>query len=222
MNDLISFSNLYLRNLFNVDSPLGGYDHVEYKYSTDLSVAEDDSFIPISNYSHSKIVDGLKLYPKFKSEYSYLSAGIQKDFSSYVTSEGVRNFRHIIYREKEEEKEFYVSYGCILDKECNFLLLVSFRGHLLEENFNGFTRRDVKIFITNEFMTDYRRFYNKAMKEFLQDYIESGCELSIASSSLINDSVYRNKFERDSNFMTVEDKISFIEEFRNTIIEYEQ
>ena len=229
MNSPMIFNNSSLGNLFNFyPSPL---EIPTIHFSNEkISSSTNNEFMPTINLRVCKVVDNVILYPHIDIGKGYINNTIQRNFLNSLTYKNVY-FNNIKYTDKGESKSFYVGYGTILDEDGNFLFLASFRGHLLEKIIPligeglrdiPFSKKDIKIFMTGNFMTNYRKFYNLIMRNFLQDYIDSGCELSIMDSEMIKDSVYGNEFEDKSNFKTIEDKISFIEDFRNTILEYEQ
>ena len=230
MKEPIYFNNSNLRRLFNLSLSRNTI-RTEHFDTSRISTITHNEFTPIVNFSAFKEVDGIIIYP----EISFNNAYLYKDAQKYLLIRLVNRhsgISYIEYTEKGELKKIYVGHGFILNEQYDFLFLASLRGHLLKESVDiydedtsqeiYFTKRDVKIFMTNDFINNHRRFYNLLKREILQDYLESGCELSITDSDVIKDSVYGNEFERDSNFVTVEDKVSFIEEFRNTILEYEQ
>lgn len=230
MNSPMIFNNSSLSNLFNFyPSPLE--IPTRHFSNEEISSSTNNEFIPIINLRACKVVDNVILYPHIDIGKNYVYNTIQRNFLNSLTYKNIY-FNNIKYTDKGESKSFYVGYGTILDEDGNFLFLASFRGHLLEKIIPligeglvrdiPFSKRDIKIFMTGDFMTNYRKFYNLIMRKFLQDYIDSGCELSIMDSEMIKDSVYGNEFEDKSNFKTIEDKVSFIEDFRNTILEYEQ
>lgn len=228
MNPPMIFNNNRLNNLFKfypvpLEIPTRHFSNEEISSST------NNEFMPIINLVICKVVDNVILYPHIDIGKNFVNNIAQKDFLDSLTYKN-RYFNNIKYTDKGEPKSFHVGYGVILDEDGNFLFLASFRGHLLEKIIPligeglidiPFSKKDIKIFMTGDFMNNYRKFYNLIMRNFLQDYIDSGCELSIMDSDMIKDSVYGNEFEDKSNFKTIEDKISFIEDFRNTILEYE-
>lgn len=229
MNSPLIFNNRYLNNLFNFyPSPIG-IPSVHFN-KNEISTITNNDFIPIINLTCCKVVDGIIMYPHINISSNYISGIIQRNFLNKLVYKN-KYFNAVNYTDKGEEKNFYVGYGTIVNENNDFLFLVSFKGHLLEKTIPligegltniPFSKKDIKIFITGDFMDNHRKFYNIILRKFLQDYIDSGCELSIMDSEMIKDSVYGNEFEDKSNFKTIEDKISFIEDFRNTILEYEQ
>ena len=234
INQNILFRNYRLRYLFDFHSESNRfnspYEYNRFFVSENMSTITTNEFIPMINFRVFKIVDEVVLYPKIKKEVASYKSTI-KDFTEKLVTHRAYGYSRVEFKDGDEYRKIYVGYGIILDEDYRILFLAAFRGHLYEKAETAslgeelpviFTTRDIKIFMSNRFIVDYRRFYNRVKREFLDEYLESGCELSIVNSEIIEDSVYGNEFERVSNFNTVEDKLSFIEEFRNTILEYEQ
>lgn len=233
INQTVNFRNHHLKNLFYFYRTEGFYIGERFYDYESLSTSTHNEFIPLPSFFVGKVVspNNVTIYPKIRKGKSAYKE-ILRRFTDKLTNRGSLDYVRFEYKDGDVYRTLYVGYGFILDEDYNFLFLASFRGCLNQRymEFNeqdledslAFGKRDIKIFITYDFMTTYRRFYNRVKREFLDEYLESGCELSIVDSDIIEDSVYGNEFEENSNLETIEDKMSFIEEFRNTILEYEQ
>jgi len=218
--NVVNFQDIYLSSIFNINPYIVDRQTLPGLFDTStLNTSTNNDFIPIVNYEncyHKE--DGIYFYHDLLPK-GY-TKGILKYFLDYLTTSHNYRVNKIMYTVSGVSKTFYVGKGFILDEDYNFLFLAAFRNHLFQEPMI-ITKRDVKIYITNAFITEYKKIYNLVNKQILQPFIESGCELSITTSELIKDAVYGNEFERLSNFETLEDKLSFIETFRNTILEYD-
>lgn len=222
----MNFDNTYLNRLFHFIPD--NYEMENSIFDTEvINTSTENEFRPIINYNASYFVgdseNNLYFYYSLKIEniIDYSSRGNFLYITNYITNPNVLA-RCIRYKEKGVDKVIYVGFGFILDEVGNILFLAAYRNRIFnqhDEEEIEVTNKDVKIFITTVFMNEHRRVYNAVKKGILQSFLEGGCELSISNSKLIKDVVYGNEFERLANFETVEDKLSFIEEFRNTILE---
>lgn len=219
--------NVYLRNLFGFERDArSGLDLSNFDINT-LNTSTNNDYIPMISFNKLRYEYGTFLYHCIKCNDYIAQMKHFLDFLSFSYSARIGN--RLVYTDKGVSKTCYVGYGYILDDKYNFMFLTAFRSRILPTNVGNreyeldmsnseIAKGDVKIFITNSFMKDYRKLYNMVNKNILQPYIESGCELSIVDSDIIKDTVYGNEFERNSNFETLEDRLSFIELLRNTIL----
>lgn len=222
----MNFNNTLLNRLFRFTPEEHNMENSIFDVEA-VNTSTENEFIPIINYNASRwIGDNVSIYYSLgiNNVISFSSKGSLSYIPRIVTNSNAVFTKYIKYKEKGIDKVIYIGLGFILDEEGNILFLAAFRNNLLMQYAGEdveFTNRDVKIFITTTFMNEYRKIYNIINRNILQSFLESGCELSISNSELIKDIVYGNEFERLSNFETVEDKLSFIEAFRNTILENE-
>ena len=195
-----------------------------------LSTVSYNKYIPLALLHNTIYLEDYKYaYPKI----SLFSRGnsLYVDYRVYFTQlvnflTGFR-FGKISFKEDKVEKTIYAAFGTILDERGKILFLTAIsseaflktvvelgRGRI---SFDTLSIRDKKIYISTE-LKSYKKVYKKVKETFLDDYLDSGCELSIMSSESIEKVVYGNEFESSLNLETVEDKKSFIDFFKNTIL----
>lgn len=194
-----------------------------------LSTVSYNKYIPLALLHNTIYLEDYKYaYPKI----SLFSRGnsLYLDYHAYFTRlvnflTGFRNFGKISFKEDKVEKTIYAAFGTILDERGKILFLTAISSEAFLKtvvefgrvSFDTLSIRDKKIYISTE-LKSYKKVYKKIKETFLDDYLDSGCELSIMSSESIEKVVYGNEFESSLNLETVEDKKSFIDFFKNTIL----
>ena len=229
MNDLrtIFKNEEYLYYLFELDYDSQYQNYIDHLNTDKLNTSTFNEYIPVINLNNLRYIEGTFLYYTIKciNSISKLNMLLENIIFSHTTY--TPNL--LRYTDKGVLKTCYIGCGYILDENYNFMFLAAFRSRVLNNciiNNQGYpdlvnmdiSKGDVKIFITNSFIKDYRKIYNTVKKAILQPYVESGCELSIVDSDLIKASVYGNEFESSLDFETLEGRLSFIELLKNTIL----
>lgn len=206
--------------------PGGSFTSVD-NYS--LSTVSYNKYIPLALLHNTIYLEDYKYaYPKISlfSRDNSLYINYHVYFTQLVNFlTGFRYFGEISFKEDKVEKTIYAAFGTILDERGKILFLTAISSEaflktvveLGRVSFDTLSIRDKKIYISTE-LKSYKKVYKKVKETFLDDYLDSGCELSIMSSESIEKVVYGNEFESSLNLETVEDKKSFIDFFKNTIL----